>query len=100
MNCCRYECASPQLPRERLHGAERRWVALENLGNEIRLRLPLERLLPRDHLVEHAAEREDVGARFCVAALHLLRRHVLERAEDCALVVIASGGAVAISVRN
>ena len=44
--------------------------------------LPGERLLPGHHLVEHAAEREDVGARVGLAALELLGRHVLERAED------------------
>ena len=46
---------------------------------------PSNAFFPGDHLVEHAAEREDVGARVCLAALHLLGRHVLERAEDCAL---------------
>ena len=37
------------------------------------------------HLVEHRAEREDVGARIGLLALELLGRHVLQRAEDRAL---------------
>ena len=57
---------------------------------------PLERLLPGDHLVEHRAEREDVGARVGLLALDLLRRHVLKRAEDRALAV--SGAACVGSV--
>ena len=36
----------------------------------------------REHLVEHAAERKDVGARVGVLSFDLLGRHVLHRAED------------------
>ena len=36
----------------------------------------------RRHLVDDAAEREDVGARVGLLALELFRRHVLERAQD------------------
>ena len=50
----------------------------------------LARVLPsnafaRQHLEQHAAEREDVGARIGLDAFDLLRRHVLKRAEDRAL---------------
>ena len=47
--------------------------------------LPSNAFLPGQHLVEHGAEREDVGARIGVLAFELLRRHVLERAEDRSL---------------
>ena len=41
----------------------------------------LERALAAEHLVEHGAEREHVGAMIDRQAAHLLRRHVAERAE-------------------
>ena len=44
--------------------------------------LPSNALLARRHLVEHAAQREDVRARVGLLPLELLRRHVLKRAED------------------
>ena len=47
--------------------------------------LSLERLLARGHLVEHGAEREDVGARVGGRAFELLGGHVLERPHDRAL---------------
>ena len=53
--------------------------------DQARLALALERLLARQHLVEHRAEREDVRARVGLAAFELLRRHVLKRPEDRAL---------------
>ena len=43
---------------------------------------PLNARAPGQHFVEHAAEREDVGAVVGLLALDLLRRHVVERAED------------------
>ena len=46
---------------------------------------PANAFLPGRHLVEHGAEREDVGARVGLLALELLGRHVLERPEDRAL---------------
>ena len=48
-------------------------------------RLALEGAASRGHLVEHGAEREDVGARVGRLPLELLGRHVLERADDRAL---------------
>ena len=47
--------------------------------------LPSNAFSPGEHLVQHRAEREDVGARVRLAALELLGRHVLERAEDRAM---------------
>jgi len=41
-----------------------------------------ERTLAGDHLVEHAAEREQIGALVHLLAAYLLRRHVAGRAED------------------
>ena len=43
---------------------------------------PVERPLPREHLVEHAAERPDVGALVHRLAARLLRAHVRGRAEN------------------
>ena len=40
-----------------------------------------EGMLPRQHLVEHRAEREDVAPRIDLLAARLLGRHVLRRAE-------------------
>ena len=45
-------------------------------ADDRRRRLAVERPPARDHLVEHAAEREDVAARVGGAALELLGRHV------------------------
>ena len=42
---------------------------------------PLNARSPRQHLVEHGAERKHVGAMIDGQAAHLLRRHVAERAE-------------------
>ena len=44
-----------------------------------------ERRLARDQLVEHAAERVEVGARRHLAAERLLRRHVRDRADEHAV---------------
>jgi len=57
-------------------------LARHDRRDEARLALPVERLAPREHLVEHGAEREDVGARVGLHAFELLGRHVLERAKD------------------
>ncbi len=43
--------------------------------------LSLERMRPRDHLVQHRAEREDVRAVIQGLTLQLLRRHVRQRAQ-------------------
>ena len=61
---------------------DRARLGREDRRHHARRRLALERLLAGEQLVEHAAEREDVGARVGLAAFDLLRRHVLRRAED------------------
>ena len=55
---------------------------LENRGNQARMGRSAERPRPRDHLVEHRAERKDVGPGIAFAAFNLLRCHVLKRAEN------------------
>ena len=63
-----------------------RWrVGFQNLGDQTRVALSLERLLSRQHLVENRTESEDVGARVRVLALELFGGHVLERAQNRAL---------------
>ena len=54
-------------------------------GNQTRLTLTLERLLAREHFVHDGPEREDVRPRVRLVAFELLRRHVLERAENRAM---------------
>ena len=41
--------------------------------------------LPRRHLVDDRAEREEIGARVHGASFELLRRHVLQRAHQTSL---------------
>ena len=68
--------------RHRLNLRDRRRLVAQDRGDERRLRRTTERLLAGRHLVKHAPEREDVGARVGLSPLQLLRRHVLERPED------------------
>ena len=71
--------------RRRRHRHDRRRgrrAVLQDRADQARLALAVERLLPRRHLVEDRAEREDVAPRVGLAALELLGRHVLERPED------------------
>src|SRR5207247_1183339 len=49
--------------RERLQMRRRPRLVLQDRAKQARARLALERLLSREELVEHAAEREDVRAR-------------------------------------
>ena len=73
----------------RLDRRDRSRVRVHDRADQARLARPRESLLARHHLVEHAAEREDVAAGVGVAALELLGRHVLERPEDRALRVVS-----------
>ena len=59
---------------------ERRRIAVEDAIGDVGRRLALERQPAGEHLVEHDAQREQVGPRVERAAPHLLRRHVGERA--------------------
>ena len=62
-----------------------RRLVLQNRAEQARARLALERRPAGQHLEEQRAEREDIGARVGLEPFDLLRRHVLERAEDRAL---------------
>ena len=59
----------------------RRGVLLEDRVHRLDGRVALERAASRQHLVEHDAEREDVGAVIDGLPAHLLGRHVPHRAE-------------------
>ncbi len=63
------------------HGQRRRLVA-QDLHQHGRLRLGLERLAVDEQLVEDQPHREDVAAVIDGVAAHLLRRHVVRRADD------------------
>ena len=71
--------------RHALHARDRGRLGRDDRGDQARARLALERAASRGHLVEHRAQREDVGARVRRLPLELLGRHVLERADDRAL---------------
>jgi hypothetical protein len=71
---------SPRYCREQRR--QRRRVDVHDRGNEARLALALKRLPAGQHLVEHDAEREDVGPGIDAAPFHLLGRHVANRAEN------------------
>ena len=62
--------------------AGRRRGKVRDLEHELGDVLALERLHAREHLVEHEAQREDVGAVVDGLTRDLLRRHVLRRAEE------------------
>jgi hypothetical protein len=68
-----------------LDSRERLRIALENRGNQTRLRCSLEGTPGGHHFEEHAAEGPDVRSRVGLPALELLGRHVLERSQDRAL---------------
>ena len=76
---------SSERGRQRLKLDDGSRLVFENRGDQARVRLPGKRLLPRDHLIEHRAEREDVrtGIRLvpsiCSGAMYL------ERSDDRAL---------------
>ena len=70
---------------QRLNRGNCRWVGVHDGADETRVRLTLERFLAREHLVEHAAERKDVGPRVGLLTFELLGGHVLKRAQNGAL---------------
>ena len=61
--------------------AGRRRVFLQDRVHRLDRRIGVERAAAGEHLVEHDAEREDVGAVIDGLAAHLLGRHVAHRAE-------------------
>src|SRR5687768_17213008 len=70
---------------QRLQRCHRRRLVIENCADETRLTLAFERAAARQHLVEHAAEGEDVGASIDFLSFELLWGHVLQRSENRAL---------------
>ena len=66
----------------RLDGGDRRWIGGHHGRDEARLAGAHETSAAGDHLVEHCAEGEDVGARVGLFAFELLGRHVGIGSED------------------
>jgi hypothetical protein len=58
-----------------------RWIFLEDRRHRVRSRLAVERAAARQDLIQHGAEREDVGAMIRGQPAHLFGRHVPERAK-------------------
>jgi hypothetical protein len=57
-------------------------LAFEDSGDRVRHRVARERRMSSQQLVEHAAERSDVGPLVDLLSTRLLRAHVGRRAED------------------
>jgi len=70
---------------EGLQGADWFGVFLQNRGGHAQLALARESTLAGEHFVEDRAERKDVAARVEFPGFDLLGRHVLEGANDGAL---------------
>ena len=66
-------------------------LVLEDGGDRVRRRGPAERRPAGQHLVEHAAEGPDVGARIRLEPARLLRRHVGRGADDRARLRLDQG---------
>ena len=64
---------------------ERRWLALQNRRDHAGRACTLEGPFAGQHLVQHAPEAEKIAARVGFLALQLLRRHILQRAENLSL---------------
>jgi hypothetical protein len=56
-------------------------IALDNAGDDARVRIAVENALPAEHFEQHAAESPDIGAPVDLAAARLLRAHVRRRAD-------------------
>jgi hypothetical protein len=61
---------------------EIRWILLQDRHHRVRRRLALECAPPREHLVQHGAEGEDVGAMIGRRRADLFGRHIAECAHD------------------
>ena len=59
-------------------------IFFQNRRRQRDLTLSVKRPVARDHLIEHCAKGKDIAARVRFFALDLLRRHVLNRANDTA----------------
>ena len=69
---------------ERLERADRIGVFFQNGGCQRNLTLTFKGSLSCRHLVKHCAKGKDVGAGVCFLSFDLLRRHVLNGADDAA----------------
>ena len=81
----------------------RRRIVAQNRGQRVDRRGPLEGAAPGEHLVEHGAERELIGAKIHDGAARLFRRHVGQRAHHGARPRIARarhGFAVRVAARQ
>ncbi len=67
------------------NGGDRGWIFLQDSRSDADLALALEGALAGEHFVKHGAERENIATAVQLFALDLLRGHVLECADDSAL---------------
>ncbi len=86
--------------RQRIERIQIRLAVVQQACDHFLRRSAGEQPAPGQHLVEHAAEREDVAAPVDAAADHLLGRHVAERAEDDPLRRMRDGRAVGGHLRT
>ena len=73
---------APHHAFQRWRHRERRRLPFQNRRDHAGRALAFERPLAREHLVQHAAEAEQIAARIRLLALQLLRRHVLQRPDN------------------
>ncbi|HSC25848.1 MAG TPA: hypothetical protein VLD67_01160 [Vicinamibacterales bacterium] len=76
---------APDVSRHRGRQPSPVHLPLEDAGNRVGHRVGGKRCSARQHLVEHAAERPDVGAFVDELAARLLRAHVRRGAQNYAL---------------
>src|SRR5262249_31949454 len=67
--------------RQRFGNSDRGWFLFQDGRGNAQLSLALERFLPGERFIENCAQRENVAPAIEFLAFHLLRRHVLERAD-------------------
>jgi hypothetical protein len=70
---------------ERRPLGQRARLIFEDCGDETGRGATLDGALAGGHLIEHETECEDIGARVRLGAFELLRRHVLDGADDAPL---------------
>ena len=73
--------ASSRGRNQRIQMRDRTRRAIEDRVVDDRRRAATERLDARDHLIEHRAEREEIGSRIDLLAARLLGRHVRHRSQ-------------------
>ena len=86
-------------PADRLHVARTRTRRIaQNRRHRVRRILLEKRMRASGELVQHDAEREDVGPRIQRAAENLLRRHVGRRAQAAAGIGQRRAGVAAVTI--